>query len=59
MDSVKSGDNVLVIWNNDNQSSISSLVEEIKTVIKNGSVVLENSEMLTECKLFFIYVLFF
>ncbi|XP_026738072.1 anamorsin homolog isoform X1 [Trichoplusia ni] len=48
MDNVKAGDNVLVIWNSDNQSSISNLVEEIKAVIKNGSVVLENSEMITE-----------
>ncbi|CAH0584395.1 unnamed protein product [Chrysodeixis includens] len=48
MDNVKAGDNVLVIWNSDNNSSISNLVEEIKAVIKNGSVVLENSEMITE-----------
>lgn len=53
MDNVKAGDNVLVIWNSDNQSSISNLVEEIKAVIKNGSVVLENSEMITECKCFY------
>ncbi|XP_035445352.2 anamorsin homolog [Spodoptera frugiperda] len=48
MENVKSGDNVLIIWNNDNQSSISNLVEEIKSLIGNGSVVLENSEMITE-----------
>lgn len=50
MENVKSGDNVLIIWNNDNQSSISNLVEEIKSLIGNGSVVLENSEMITECE---------
>ncbi|XP_021192827.2 anamorsin homolog [Helicoverpa armigera] len=48
MENVKSGDSVLVIWNSDNQNSIGSLVEEVKAAIGNGSVVLENSEMITE-----------
>ncbi|KAJ8713579.1 hypothetical protein PYW07_013949 [Mythimna separata] len=48
MESLKSGDNVLIIWNNDNLNSISSLVEEIKAVIENGTVALENSEMISE-----------
>lgn len=50
MENIKAGDNVLVIWNNDVQSAISKLVEEIKGIVQNGTVVLENSEMITECK---------
>ncbi|KAF9408253.1 hypothetical protein HW555_012003 [Spodoptera exigua] len=48
MENLKSGDNVLIIWNNDSKNSISNLVEEIKSIIGNGSFVLENSEMITE-----------
>ncbi|CAB3238057.1 unnamed protein product [Arctia plantaginis] len=48
MENIKAGDNVLVIWNNDVQSAISKLVEEISGMVQNGTVVLENSEMITE-----------
>ncbi|XP_075978963.1 cytokine induced apoptosis inhibitor 1 [Anticarsia gemmatalis] len=48
MENIKAGDNVLVIWNKDNQEGISNLVDDIKGLVQNGSVVLENSEMITE-----------
>lgn len=50
MNNIKSGDNVLVIWNGSDQNDLSNVVNEIKTFTKSGNVVLENSEMITECK---------
>lgn len=48
MENIKLGDNVLIIWNKDDQSNISKFVEEINGIVRNGSVVLENSEMIIE-----------
>ncbi|KAI8426129.1 hypothetical protein MSG28_005081 [Choristoneura fumiferana] len=48
MYNLKSGDNVLVIWRNSEQDDLSRVVDEIKSATNNGSIVLENSEMITE-----------
>lgn len=48
MENIKLGDNVLIIWNKDDQSNISKFVEEINGIVRNGSVDLENSEMIIE-----------
>lgn len=58
MENIKAGDNVLVIWNKDDQSSISELVEKLKEIVQNGSVVLENSEMIGESKFLCDFVVF-
>lgn len=50
MNSIVSGDNVLLIWNNDSQSTILNLLDEIKNVCQDVTISLENSEMLTEGK---------
>lgn len=50
MNHIKAGDNVLVIWKGSDQNDLSNLVNEVKSFAINGSVVLENSEMITECK---------
>lgn len=47
MDIIKSGDNVLLIWNNNEPSEISNLVKEIQS-IQNVSVAMENSNMIAE-----------
>ncbi|XP_049874328.1 anamorsin homolog [Pectinophora gossypiella] len=46
MNHIKSGNNVLIVWKNSEQSDISNLVNELQSV--NASFVLENSEMITE-----------
>ncbi|XP_004931546.1 anamorsin homolog [Bombyx mori] len=48
MDNLKNGDNVLIIWKNDSQGNITSLIEDVKKVIQSDTVVLENSDMITE-----------
>ncbi|KAL0822404.1 hypothetical protein ABMA28_004485 [Loxostege sticticalis] len=48
MNHIKAGDNVLVIWKGSDQNDLSNLVNEVKSFAINGSVVLENSEMITE-----------
>lgn len=50
MNNIKSSDNVLIIWKNGDQNGIKNFVEQIQGLAKNGSVFLENSEMITECK---------
>lgn len=50
MDKVKSGDHVLVIWNKSDQEALGNIVKDLQGACGNGSVALENSEMLTECK---------
>ncbi|KOB74439.1 Uncharacterized protein OBRU01_09147 [Operophtera brumata] len=49
MNSIKRGDSVLIIWNNGDQNSIQKLVNDINNLTKDGSVVLENSEMISGC----------
>lgn len=49
MNNLKSGDSVLIIWNNCDQTSLKSLVDEIKNLTKDGAVVLENTGMITKC----------
>lgn len=46
MDNIKSTDNILIVWNNDSQKEIPNFVNEIKNIVSNGEVVLENSERL-------------
>ncbi|KAG6444776.1 hypothetical protein O3G_MSEX003502 [Manduca sexta] len=48
MEVVKAGDNVLIIWNKDVVDEITNLVNEIKTAVQGGTVVLENSEVISE-----------
>lgn len=48
MDKVKSGDHVLVIWNKSDQEALGNIVKDLQGACGNGSVALENSEMLTE-----------
>lgn len=50
MDILNSGDNVLIIWSNADQTSLKTFVNEIQNRTKNGSVVLENAGMITEGK---------
>lgn len=47
MDYIKSGANVLIIWNNNEPTELSNLVNQIQS-IANTSVVLENSNMIAE-----------
>lgn len=54
MNNIKSGDNVLILWNNSDPNDLSNLVNEIKNV--NASVVLENSSMIAEGELFFTFM---
>lgn len=54
MDNLKNGDNVLIIWKNDSQGNITSLIEDVKKVIQSDTVVLENSDMITEGKLYIL-----
>ncbi|XP_047993355.1 anamorsin homolog [Leguminivora glycinivorella] len=48
MNTLKSGDNVLVIWKGSEQNDLSKTVADIQSATNNGNVVLENSEMITE-----------
>ncbi|GBP50688.1 Anamorsin homolog [Eumeta japonica] len=47
MEKIKNGQNVLLIWNNNDQKEITELVNEIQGNSNGKSVVLENSEMIT------------
>lgn len=49
MNNIKSGDNVLVIWKNSSQDDIGNLVNQIQG-ISGGNIILENSDMITECE---------
>lgn len=53
MNNIKSGDNVLILWNNSDPNDLSNLVNEIQNV--NASVVLENSSMIAEGELIFYF----
>ncbi|XP_034831059.1 anamorsin homolog [Maniola hyperantus] len=46
MNYIKNGDNVLILWNNNDPNDLSNLVSEIQSV--KASVVLENSSMIAE-----------
>ncbi|CAH2266375.1 jg9139 [Pararge aegeria aegeria] len=46
MNNIKSGNNVLILWNNNDPNDLSNLVNEIQKL--NASVVLENSSMIAE-----------
>ncbi|XP_045766679.1 anamorsin homolog [Maniola jurtina] len=46
MNKIKSGDNVLILWNENDPNDLSNLVNEIQSV--KASVVLENSSMIAE-----------
>lgn len=48
MNCLKAGDNILIIWNKTDLSTISNFVQEVKQNFENSVVVLENSEMITE-----------
>ncbi|XP_023946533.1 anamorsin homolog [Bicyclus anynana] len=46
MHNIKNGDNVLILWNNNDPNDLSNLVNEIQS--SNASVVLENSSVISE-----------
>ncbi|CAH2039488.1 unnamed protein product, partial [Iphiclides podalirius] len=48
MEFLKSGQNVLIIWNNSEQNDISNIVNEVKSAVVEGNVCLENSSMISE-----------
>lgn len=59
MEFLKSGDNVLIIWNNSEQNDIANFVNEVKCAVNDGNVFLENSSMIAECKFnIFMYVIY-
>lgn len=52
MDNIKQGDSVILIWNNCDQYDLTNIVTELQNrVSEGGSVVLENSERISICKL--------
>ncbi|XP_013190581.1 anamorsin homolog [Amyelois transitella] len=48
MNSIKAGDNVLIIWKGSEQNALINLSNEIKNASNNGPIVLENSDVLTD-----------
>lgn len=58
MNNIKSGDNVLVIWKNSSQDDIGNLVNQIQSV-SGGNIILENSDMITECEEIHLFTNFY
>lgn len=50
MNNIKAKDSVLIIWKGNEQNDLINLSNEIKTASNNGSVFLENADVLTESK---------
>ncbi|XP_053606214.1 anamorsin homolog [Plodia interpunctella] len=48
MNNIKAKDSVLIIWKGNEQNDLINLSNEIKTASNNGSVFLENADVLTE-----------
>ncbi|CAH2981403.1 unnamed protein product [Chilo suppressalis] len=48
MNGIKEGDNILIIWKNNDQNDLSAIVNELKKLSKKGQIVLENADMISD-----------